>query len=193
MIHVFDVLKAPFKACVVGKGPSFSRDKVLQKQAEGYFICSVNNTYEIGSFRADLVVFNDWSTLRLLKQQDAVNIFATCSAPHWNVLPSALSVDATIEFGRLFEALGPKLAVYDMHHRKLFPQHPSVESIGSSAEAAVHILAHLGTKHFAFIGVDNTSDYHSSFKQHAGNFYGCVEHFKRLKRLYNLTYEGMDV
>ncbi len=182
MKHILDHLPPIDHATICGKGPSFSAFDVEQAGKHGSFIVSINEQFDLGPLYADMCIFNDWRVIHKFQQTKLVDRFVCPIAPHANVTPNDLTVENIIDYGKFFEENADKLYCYDMHQMYLFPDKPIIQSAGSTAEAAIHILALHGCKNFHFIGVGDMP----APPQYAA----CQPHYRRLKKQHGLTYTG---
>jgi len=175
MKHVLESLPEISRATIVGKGPSFS-----MPVHDGSFIVSINETFTRG-FDCDLCIFNDWKVIPLIDVPGA-KTYATTLSPHANVPPYDLRASEIVRYGQFFDKRKDNISFYEIHNQCAMPDYQSIQSFGSTAEAAIHLLALHGVKDFHFIGIGDPP--------WTPQYSGSIPHYKRLKRVYNLNYSG---
>lgn len=191
----FDV-KPEDKWLVVGKGPSFNSDLVRDLFAQGYRLCSINNAFDaVPDVFWDLCVYVDWPTAAKFKYPEAVDLFATASVQHRNILANEKTVSALLIQMAAMLPIIDSLSSFDIMGSQTYPAHPDIYCVTSSSEAAFHLLCIKGATYFHFNGIDGGMNYHQAFSTESrgrhGSLDGQFQGISKLAHRYAVTVEGL--
>jgi hypothetical protein len=202
--HILDIWNPDpnKKYLVVGKGPSFQSRKINDFCDRNNFgLISLNNSCDGLKHRPELMVCHDLAAVTLWGELIYnCDLVALPVYPHlpWQV-PNPSRVEYFVETNRYLREMrvDRRLGVFDLRSavligKRLFPNHPYMESIATIFETAVQLLALKGIKHFYTIGVDGGTQTHEDFKvwsDYSNPYSGQDPQVDSFKKKWGLTIE----
>lgn len=171
---------------IVGKGPSYSPQKIKDYSKDGYVLVSINDAWTRCEENFQLCFFSDWPVTAKFEHIERVDCFFAGTCPFNEEADYLMAL-------KNYKQYEDRIFFYD-HDRpgafRLFKDKKPVKLQTSTTEAAVEICARLGARDFSFIGVDGTATYHRLFKQrHRSDFLAAqFSGLRKSQEKHNLTF-----
>lgn len=197
---VFDYLSKfePAPWLIVGKGPSFSTNKIMDFKYAGYKLCSLNNAFMGSTITFDMIISNDvlslTDTYQYVHYPTIVAVPSGIHSQHLdrvNYWPKIHQLSITLYYLRRY-IYGFDITNLGCNHYK----NHTIKVHHSTCESAIQILALSGVKTLEFNGVDGGSEYHPLFEKNRisqpvdmSNQFGPIINLRN--RFPNVTFSGL--